>query len=209
MVSKSLQWTAHTWTHLHRFQPVPIATKVGQCIVTMALVHLFNHPTSLILFCPTCLNSFSMSSPNAISKWEWISVLAIIIMSMDVQLWNPTSHIVYKVCEVREMLFKARYKVFLILAINVVSMIDPLDPWVKPQCHCQGIIGVAEPVIKLRWEGLMHRATSPFTLLKVDCTEYDNMPTNCANHTGNVHASKFDLILHVDNLEMCASWFLT
>jgi hypothetical protein len=53
-------------------------------------------------------------------------------MAMDVQLGNPVSDTAHSVAEVREVLFEAFFNIFLILAIDVVSMIDLLDPWVKP-----------------------------------------------------------------------------
>jgi hypothetical protein len=57
-------------------------------------------------------------------------------MAVNMKLWNPKSDTAHKTDDVGEMLFKAQFDILLVLAIDVVGMIHPLDPFVKLQGHC-------------------------------------------------------------------------
>jgi hypothetical protein len=52
------------------------------------------------------------------------------------------------------------------------------------------------------------QVSSPFTLLKVDGAEHENVPAHRAYNASDIHTFEFDLVLHVNGLEVRASGFL-
>jgi hypothetical protein len=139
-----------------------------------------------------------------------IAELAILDVAMDVEGRNELLEVGKPINKIGKVLFKAIVEMNTVLTANVIAMENVAYFGVLSQRHRQGKISIRKP-----WKELFRQSAITiekgllFSLLQIDHAFDNPVSTRACNDASNLHTFEFHLILRIDDVEICASGFLT
>ena len=126
--------------------PVPVATKIVQSVVAMAVVLFFGAPRRLVLFCPAGLDELTISFTRVHDVLECPNELANQEVPPDVGAGNGATNPLDDICHTREPFQETFEEVDGILAPDVVAEHDPSLIGAFSESKCKRITGVCKPI---------------------------------------------------------------
>ena len=132
-------------THFNHFFPVPVAMEVVQTVVAMSSIFLLRATGHLFSLCPCCLNTLPTSASYAWCVVERMPIHTVVLMVMDVHLWNTASDPLDNGDEMRKPFFESSYTINAMLAFNIVTPADVRLVLVLFQDACYRIIAITVP----------------------------------------------------------------
>ena len=103
--------------------------------MAMPMVHLLRTAASLLRLGPRPLDEDELParSPTALSIIQRKFVLAVVLVSMQVQLWDKTNEVFNDILKIGKMYCKVLHQVLFILAVNIVGQDDIFEMSRGPQ----------------------------------------------------------------------------
>ena len=129
-------------THPVYLFPIPVARMVIQSVVSVTVIHLFRRTTLFISCSPAGLNTLAMSPSDIARKIERITVLAIILVCLEMELWNQKFNATHSIHKIGEVLPELVDNVDAILTSNIVCCNYVLHCVATTKSSGQGIVGI-------------------------------------------------------------------
>jgi hypothetical protein len=89
--------------------------------MAVTVVHLARAPTRLLRFGPGSFNPFSMTAPHTFTIVERESVLAVVLVAIEVFLWDKEIHYVNDVSKIRKVGLKTGLEVDIVLTCHIIG----------------------------------------------------------------------------------------
>ena len=181
--------------------------------MAMPMVHLLRTAASLLRLGPRPLDELPARSPTALSIIQRKFVLAVVLVSTQVQLLDKTNKIFNDVLKIGKMYCKALHQVLFILAVNIVGQDDIFEMSRGPQWIGECVVRVCistKQDSQCEYQRLIYIYV-PFSFLEVSNTVIAKnavSPAIDSNNARDFTTFEFELILDVDGVEFGASWFL-
>ena len=131
-------------TQFYGFYLVPVILKIHKGIMLVSSIHFLGHSTCLFCFTPSRFNVLSISLTCPPCKIQGPAVLAIIFMSLNMQLWNKKPDPVSNIRENRKGFFEALLEFDAELTCNIICQDNRLILDCAFDSSCNSMICIAK-----------------------------------------------------------------